>query len=128
MSTQIEPNIQERILITRYVNPVDPERDVQTVIQAVTEFAHQVQSAFFVIADVREFNLTFDSVTEALDLVRRHLVGIPVRFVVIGSGRFVELAAQAITQKQYGSFDMAKVFASDEEALAYCRSELQKPA
>mgnify|MGYP005838627147 CR=1 FL=1 len=43
--------------------------------------------------------------------------------VATGSGKFVELAAQAIAQKQYGSFDMARVFASDEEALAYCRAE-----
>lgn len=123
MPIQIEPNVQTGILMARYVNPVDPERDVANVIQSIIAFSHQVQGVFFVIADVREFDLTFDTVTEGLDLVRRSLVGIPVRFVVIGSGKFVELAAQAITQRQYGSFEMAKVFATAEEALAYCRAE-----
>ena len=126
MSIQIESNVQDRILITRYVNPIDPERDVAAVIQAITDFSHQVQGTFFDIADVREFDLTFDTVTEALDLVRRSLAGIPVRFVIVGSGKFVELAAQAIAQKQYGGFEPARAFATQEEALAYCRAELQK--
>lgn len=126
MPMHVEPNVQERILITRFVSPVDPERNVPASIQALTEFARQVEGTFFVISDVREFDLTFDAITEALDMVRRSLVGIPIRAVVIGSGKMVELAAQAITQKQYGSFEMAKVFATEAEALAYCRTELGK--
>ncbi len=126
MPIQFEPNIRERVIILRYVNPVDPERDVPAAIQALADFGRQVQGVFYAVTDVREFRLTFDTLTESLDMVRRSLVGIPVRFAVIGSGNLIELAAQAIAQQQYGGFEMAKVFATEAEALAYCRTELGK--
>ena len=65
---------------------------------------------------------------EALDLVRRQLSGVPARFVVIGTDEMVRLGAEAIAQKQYGGFEPAKVFATDQEAFAHCLAELQKSA
>jgi hypothetical protein len=40
----------------------------------------------------------------------------------------VRLAAEAIAQKQYGGFEPAKVFATDQEAFAHCLAELKKSA
>lgn len=124
MPIAVEQNVDEHILIVRYLMPVDPDLDLQTAGSAILAFAQQVQGKpFYAINDAREFPITFDILVQALSTLRQTFGGIPVRFVIIGSGKFVELAAQAITQKQYGSFDMAKVFATEEEALAYCRSE-----
>ena len=124
----IEPHFAERILVERYVAPVEPETDMAAAVQAINDFYQQVQREFFVIVDARQFPVTFDVLVDALDLVRRHIAGVPVRFVVIGDGELVRLAAEAIAQKQYGGFEAGKVFATDSEALEYCTAELRKSA
>ncbi|PJF34328.1 MAG: hypothetical protein CUN49_16220, partial [Candidatus Thermofonsia Clade 1 bacterium] len=106
----------------------NPEEDMLAAVQAIRDFAQQVQGNFFVISDARQFPVTFDVLVEALDLVRRQLVGVPVRFVVIGTDEMIRLAAEAIAQRQYGGFEAGKVFATDQEAFAYCLAELQKTA
>jgi hypothetical protein len=128
MSISLESHVAEKILFLRYVAPVNPDEDMPAAIQAITQFSQSVQGNFFVIADAREFQVTFDVLVEALDLVRRQLAGVPVRFVVIGTDEMVRLAAEAIAQKQYGSFEPAKVFATDQEAFAHCLAELKKSA
>ncbi len=128
MPNIFEPHVAERILIQRYVPPVNPDEDMPAAIQAIREFYEQVGRDFFVITDARQFSVTFDVLVEALDLTRRNLAGIPVRFAVIGDDDLIRLAAEAIAQKQYGGFEAGKVFANDEEALAYCMAQLRKSA
>jgi hypothetical protein len=128
MPIRLEPHTAEKVLVLRYIAPVNPDDDLPASVQAIVEFSHTVQGDFFVISDTRAFQLTFDVLVEVLDLVRRQLVGVPVHFVIVGTGEIVRLAAEAITQKQYGSFDPAKVFATDQEAFAHCLAELQKSA
>jgi hypothetical protein len=124
MPVAVEQNLDEHILFLRYQMPVDPALDLQTAGAAIIAFSQQIQGKpFYTINDAREFPITFDILVEALSTLRQSFGSIPVRFVIIGSGKFVELAAQAITQRQYGGFEMAKVFATEEEALAYCRAE-----
>ncbi|MCS6871658.1 MAG: hypothetical protein NZ571_09390, partial [Anaerolineae bacterium] len=79
MSISLDPHVAERILFLRYIAPVNPEVDMATAMQAIAEFYRQVQREFFVIADVREFEITFDTLVEGLDLIRRQLAGVPVR-------------------------------------------------
>jgi hypothetical protein len=128
MPISLEPHTAEKILFLRYVAPVNPDEDMPAAIQAIIEFSQSVQGDFFVISDAREFPVTFDVLVEALDLVRRQLIGVPVRFVLIGTDEMVRFAAEAIAQKQYGGFEPAKVFATDEEAFAHCLAELKKSA
>ncbi|MDW8298135.1 MAG: hypothetical protein RML95_02240 [Anaerolineae bacterium] len=128
MSISLDPHVAERILFLRYIAPVNPEVDMATAMQAIAEFYRQVQREFFVIADVREFEITFDTLVEGLDLIRRQLAGVPVRMTAIGTSEMVRIGAEAITQKQYGGFEAGKVFATDEEAFAYCMEELRKSA
>ncbi len=125
MPIQVEPNVADRILVLRYQLPLTGS---ENVVQAIADFATEVRSKFFAVSDLRGVPITFDAMVDGLDLVRRHLVGIPVRFVTIGDSELVEMGNRAITQKQYGAFEEARAFATEEEALAYCRSELQKPA
>ncbi len=128
MPISVEPHAAERILFERYVAPVNPETDMLTAIQAIKEFYEQVQREFFVIVDAREFPVTFDVLVDALNLVRRQMAGVPARFVVIGDNELIRLAAEAIAQRQYGSFEAGKVFAADTEAFEYCTAELRKSA
>jgi hypothetical protein len=128
MGIRIEPHISEKILFLRYIAPVNPDEDMPAACKAIIEFSQSVQGDFFVISDAREFPVTFDALVEGLDLVRRQLVGVPARFVVIGTGEMIRLAAEAIAQRQYGGFEPAKVFATEEEAFAHCLAELKKSA
>ncbi len=128
MPLHVEPRVAERILIQRHVPPIDPVENMQAAIESTKDFYQQVGQEFFVISDARQFPVTFDVLVEGLDLIRRSLTGIPIRLVVIGDGELIRLAAEAIAQKQYGGFEAGKVFANDEEALAYCMAELQKSA
>ncbi|MFQ3536397.1 MAG: hypothetical protein SNJ58_11015 [Aggregatilineales bacterium] len=128
MPISVEPYVAERILFERYVAPVNPETDMVAAIQAIKEFHQQVQREFFVIVDAREFPVTFDVLVEALDLVRRQMMGVPARFVVIGDSELIRLAAEAIAQRQYGGFEAGKVFATDTDAFEYCTAELRKSA
>lgn len=128
MPIVLEPHVAEKILFQRYVAPVNPEEDMAATIRAIIEFSQSVQGDFFVISDAREFQVSFDVVVDALDTVRRQLAGVPVRFVIIGTDEMVRLAAEAIAQQQYGGFEPAKVFATDQEAFSYCLAELKKSA
>jgi len=128
MPIDLEPHISEKILVQRYVAPVDLETDMPAAIQAIAEFSQNAQGDFFVIADTRALPMDFNGLVEVLNLVRRKLANVPVRFVAVGTGEMVQLAANAIAQKQYGGFEPAKVFATDQEAFAHCLAELQKSA
>ena len=98
----------------------------ENAVQAIAEFAAEVRSPFFAVSDLRGIPITFDAMVDGLDLVRRHLAQVPVRFVTIGDSELVEMGNRAIAQKQYGGFEPARSFATEEEALAYFRAELQK--
>ncbi|MFN7210509.1 MAG: hypothetical protein ACK4P1_08985 [Aggregatilineales bacterium] len=128
MPNAFEPHVSERIFIQRYIAPVNPDEDMPAAVQAIRKFYEQVGQEFFVISDARQFPLTFDTLVEGLDLIRRNLAGVPMRFVIIGDGELIRLVAEAITQKQYGGFEAGKIFPNDEEALAYCMAQLQKSA
>ncbi len=128
MPVKLEPRVSERILVQRYIQPVDLAAELPAAIEAIAEFSREVQGAFFAVIDMRAAPINLDGLIEALDLVRRKLANVPVRFVAIGTGEMVELAASAVAQRQYGSFEPAKVFATEEEALAYCLAELKEPA
>jgi hypothetical protein len=125
MPIQVEPNVAERILVLRYTLPLTGS---ENVVQVIADFAAQVRANFFAVSDLRGVPITFDAMVDGLDMVRRYLTQVPVRFVTIGDSELVEMGNRAITQQQYGGFEAARAFATEEEALAYCRAELTKPA
>ncbi|MCE7945847.1 MAG: hypothetical protein DYG88_00295 [Chloroflexi bacterium CFX4] len=120
---QIEPNVDERILVLRYQMPLS---GAENVVQAIADFATEVRSTFFAVSDLRGIPITFDAMVDGLDMVRRSLAQVPMRFVTIGDSELVEMGNRAIPQKQCGGCEAARALATEEEALAYCRSELQK--
>lgn len=78
------------------------------------------------IIDIREASLSFSDMVLALDNVRREIVDVGGRsfveknfqYALVGQGDLVELAADAMGQKQYGQIEVL-LFSTPDEAIDY---------
>ncbi|MBO9309796.1 MAG: hypothetical protein J7551_08435, partial [Chloroflexi bacterium] len=71
MPVKLEPRVSERILVQRYIQPVDLAAELPAAIEAIAEFSREVQGAFFAVIDMRAAPINLDGLIETLDLVRR---------------------------------------------------------
>ncbi|GAB4544223.1 MAG: hypothetical protein OHK0023_00700 [Anaerolineae bacterium] len=121
MPFQVETHLNEAILILRYQSITS--EDLAAGIETLQNFYQKLQQPFAVISNVAGLQLPFDFLVSGLDMLRRTMKGVPAHFSIVGSGEMVELGAKALGQKQYG-FEVARVFASEAEAIAWSREQL----
>lgn len=126
ITTEMLPS--EPIIVATFNEPFNVAADMTALLADIKRLRETAARAVIVVLDVSQVALDFELVTDALARARSQILDgqaagdqLPSQYVFVGSTALVEIAAQAMAQKQYGGIG-GQVFASVEAALAHART------
>lgn len=130
MAINVEKLASEAIIILYGSEPLAVPEDPMKVMQEVVNFKKEVGRPVYRVLDFSKTNLTFSDMMMSMAFEREQSGGAndpDVSTVIVGTTEVVRLGAESLrSQEQYGKANVHFVTSVDE-ALAYIRSERNKP-
>ncbi|NDJ52544.1 MAG: hypothetical protein GYB68_05575 [Chloroflexi bacterium] len=129
MPIQVERIANSPIIIATLPAPIDAWQEAPEMFEAIILLRDSIVGfdRYFVIVDASQATLRFSDLVAMLGESRiarqQRREDFPVSLAVVGSGKLVEMGAQATNQPQYGNYGM-RLFTSLESAIETIQSEL----
>lgn len=134
MSVTVSMLPSEPILVAVITAPFVPEDDMPVMLRDIKTLREQVTQQVVIIIDMSAVNINFTTLADALAMARDQIrkereagATLPGRYLFVGSDDLVSIAADAMTQEQYGGIG-GMLFASYDDALAHARALVRQGA
>ena len=125
MAVYFEELSDERILIAKFVDPLDAAQDTNVLNKMVAQVLAKTADDLRLIADLSEASIGFSDIVIGLGAASRGDMAFfkaeRLKMIAVGMGEIVTRMAQFAQQKQYGSL-ASVVLPTLDEALEYCRN------
>jgi hypothetical protein len=119
----------EPIITVTFSEPVDFAEEIGPAFKQILSLRDTIHgcSRYFAVFDASAIKVSFHDVIlalgEARNASRKRRPDLQLSLALVGSGGLLEMAANAMGQKQYGGYKMA-LFTSLDEALAAIHAQL----
>lgn len=128
MAIMVEKLPDEPIITVTFENPINYMAELPEAFDAILMLRDTITTSprYFAIFDVSQVSPGFSEIVLTLgeakraSKMRRH--DLPLSLSIVGSGRLIEMAANAMEQVQYGAYQMP-LFTSLDQALAAARAQ-----
>jgi hypothetical protein len=129
MPVIVEKLPDEPIMIVIMQNPIDIKSDIVYMAQTIKTILDSQTEPIWYVGRVEDLSLSFGDLVQALALSTRGEMAFmqhPMirELIIVPEGRFVRIAASALSQAQYGSLK-ARLCNDWEEALRMARAEIE---
>lgn len=129
MAVEFSRITNQPIIVVKFLPPFDPVKDLPEATKYSATILNQIKGQLYRIEDMSGVDIDFSNLVMAMAKATEKIPGSMsdsrIEGILVSGQELFELAANAMSQAQYGEKKMT-LFATVDEAIAYATAEIAK--